>query len=117
MFGSGPLYDREKALAQLDGDADLFAEIVAVLAAEGEAYCAALDVALASGDAAELRRQAHTVKSVLASFACERGRELAWRLEEQAASGDLDGASEKVAELGTVIRQLVAELPAANAWR
>ena len=112
MSGNEPLYDRAKALAQIDGDAALFAEIVAVLVAEGETYCAALEAALASGDASELRREAHTVKSVLASFACERGRELAWRLEEQAASGELDGASEQVAELVSVVRQLMAELEA-----
>jgi hypothetical protein len=45
-----PLYDREKALAQIDGDVALFAEIVAVLAAEGHNYCAALETALASGE-------------------------------------------------------------------
>jgi HPt (histidine-containing phosphotransfer) domain-containing protein len=110
-----PLYDREKALAQIDGDAALFAEIAAVLAAEGESYCAALETALASGDTAGLRREAHTVKSVLASFACEGGRELAWRLEEQAASGSLDGAPERVAELVAVVRQLMAELAAQDA--
>jgi len=110
MFGGGPIYDREKALAQLEGDDALFAEIVVVMADEGEGYCSALEAALASGDATELRREAHTVKSVLASFACEYGRELAWRLEQQAASGELDGAPEKVAELESVIRQLIAEL-------
>ncbi len=115
MIGDEPLYDREMALAQIDGDVALFAEIVAVLGEEGEAYCAALEAALASGDAARLRREAHTVKSVLASFACERGRELAWRLEELAASGSLDGASERVEELVSVIRQLMAELGATAA--
>jgi hypothetical protein len=52
---------------------------------------------------------------VLASFACEGGRELAWRLEEQAASGSLDGAPERVAELVAVVRQLMAELAAQDA--
>ena len=112
MSGDDPLYDREKALAQIDGDAALFAEIAAVLAAEGEAYCAALEAALVSGDPAELRREAHTVKSVLASFACERGREIAWQLEEQAASGSLDGAPQQVAALVSVLRRLMAELAA-----
>ena len=107
-----PLYDREKALAQIDGDVALFAEIVAVLAAEGDNYCAALETALASGDTAELQREAHTVKSVLASFACERGRELAWRLDELAASGSLDGAPQQLAELVSVLRRLMAELAA-----
>lgn len=114
MFGDGPIYDREQALAQLDGDTALIAEIVAMLVAEGENYCTALDVALASGDAAELRREAHTVKSVLASFSCERGREIAWQLEEQSALGELDGAPGQVAELESVIRQLIAELAAGH---
>ena len=106
------IYDRATAIARLDGDESLFTEMVDMFDAECENYCQALESALASGDAAELRREAHTVKSVLASFACERGRELAWRLEEQAASGELDGASEQVAELVSVLRQLMAELAA-----
>lgn len=105
-----PVYDRSLALAQLDGDESLFAAIAAVFVAECAGYCAALEAALAAGDPVALRREAHTTKSMLASFAFEPGRALALRLEEVAATGRLDGAAELTAELGDAMWRLAAAL-------
>ena len=111
MAGSDePVYDRDKALEQLNGDASLFAEISAVFVAECDAYCAALEAALASGEPCELRREAHTIKSMLATFACEGGRGLASRLEEMAASGSLEATSGMVADLVLAVRRLAGAL-------
>lgn len=104
------LYDRTMAINQLAGDEALFAAIAGVFVAECGGYCAALEAALASGNLADLRREAHTVKSMLASFACEGGRELAQQLENLAASGILDGAREMTAELVLVMKRLAGAL-------
>lgn len=101
-----PLYDRAAAIGQLAGDESLFAAIAGVFVAECDGYCAALEAALASGNLADLRREAHTVKSMLASFACESGRALAQRLENLAASGRLDDAPGMTAELMSVMKRL-----------
>ena len=105
-----PVYDRNRALEQLDGDAALLAEISAVFVAECDTSCCALEAALDSGDAVELRREAHTVKSTLATFASEGGRVLASELEARAATGVLEGAPGMVAELVLEIRRLAGAL-------
>jgi HPt (histidine-containing phosphotransfer) domain-containing protein len=100
------VYDRAQALERLAGDAALFAEMAGMFVAESETYCRALESALASGDAACLRREAHTVKSLLATFSYEAGRELALRLEHLASSGSLDGAAALTAEVVAAVRRL-----------
>ena len=100
------VYDKAQALERLAGDAELFAEMAGMFVAESETYCQALETALASGDAAALRREAHTVKSLLATFSYEAGRELAVRLELLAASGSFEGAAALSAELVAAVKRL-----------
>ena len=63
-----------------------------------------------AADMAALRREAHTVKSMLATFSYEAGRLLALRLEELAASGNFDGAQALTDELVAAVKRLVAAL-------
>ena len=114
-MSSAVVFDRAQALERLGGDEELLDSVASLFVEESASYRRALVDALDSGDPAAVQREAHTVKSVLAAFACEGGRELAWRLEEQAASGSLDGAPERVADLVAVVRQLMAELAAQDA--
>lgn len=103
------LYNRAEALERLGGDEELFADVVSMFVAESESYCSALEAALLSADAAVLRREAHTVKSMLATFSYEAGRELAMRLEHLAATGNLDGADSLTSEVVAAVRRLVEE--------
>ena len=105
-----PVYDRSLAIEQLAGDESLFSAIAGVFGAECDNYCVALEAALASGNLVDLRREAHSAKSTLASFGCESGRMLAQRLENLAASGLLDGISEMTAELVAEMRRLAIAL-------
>ena len=107
-----PIYDRTDAIARLGGDAELFAAAAAMFVAESETYRAALKDALATGDAALLRREAHTVKSMLATFSYESGRGLAEQLEHLAASGSLDGAVELSAQVVNAVKCLSVVLRA-----
>jgi HPt (histidine-containing phosphotransfer) domain-containing protein len=100
------VYDKAQALERLAGDAQLFAEMAGMFVADSESYCQALEKALASGDASALSREAHTVKSLLATFAYEAGRQAAMRLEYLAASGSLDGAAALTAEVVAAVRRL-----------
>jgi HPt (histidine-containing phosphotransfer) domain-containing protein len=104
------VYDKNQALERLGGDAALFAEMAGMFVAESETYCQALESALASADAAALRREAHTVKSLLATFSYEAGRQLALRLEQLAASGSLEGAAALSSEVVAAVRRLHAAL-------
>ena len=104
------LFNRADALALLDGDEDLFASIVELFVQESETYCAGLESSLAANDAAALRREAHTVKSMLATFCCEAGRALAMQLEHQAATGNIDGVGELTRQVVSAVRALASEL-------
>lgn len=112
MAGGEKIYDREEALARLDGDEALFNEMVEMFVGECESYCQALSGALASGEAAQLRREAHTVKSLLATFSFEAGRQLALRLEQLAAAGSIEGVGPLTQDLIAAVRQLAAALAA-----
>jgi len=105
------IFDRAQALESLGGDEELLASIASLFVDEAVTYRQALVDALAAGDAATLQREAHTVKSVLATFAYEAGRERALRLEQLAASGRLEGAGtatdEVIAALQTLSEALV----------
>lgn len=106
------IYDRAEAVARLDGDVSLFAEMADMFIAECDAYCRGLETAMAARDAVTLRREAHTLKSVLATFSCETGRALAQKLEHLAAGGGLDGAEALSGEVVAVARALAATLAA-----
>ena len=106
------LYNRAEALERLGGDEELFADVASMFIADGENYCVALQAALVAADAVALRREAHTIKSMLATFSYEAGRELAMRLEHLAASGSLTGADSLTAEVVMAVRKLVETLSA-----
>ena len=103
-------YDREEAIARLGGDASLFASVAELFVADSAGYRRALSEALASGDAATLRREAHTVKSLLATFSCAEGGAQAQALEAAAAAGDLATAGPLAAAVDAAIVELVAAL-------
>ena len=105
-----PIHDRAEAIARLDGDEALYAEMVGMYVAECENYCRALEAALAADDAPALRREAHTMKSLLATFSFESGRLLALQLEQQAASGDLRDVAPLTAQVVAAARQLAKAL-------
>ena len=100
------LYDRAEALERLGDDETLFASVAAMFVEDSEGYCLALETALASGDAAVLRREAHTVKSMLATFSFQSGREQAMQLESLAATGSLEGAARLTADVVGAVRAL-----------
>jgi histidine phosphotransfer protein HptB len=104
------LYNRAEALERLDGDEELWGTLAGLFVAESDGYCEALAAALAVADVAVLRREAHTVKSMLATFSYEAGRELAVRLECLTANGSLDGAATLTQELIDAVSRLADEL-------
>ena len=109
MAGSeAAIYDKAEALVRLGGDESLFSELTQLFVSESSAYCRALEEALASADAARVQREAHSVKSMLATFSYEEGRELAMRLEYLAASGTLEGADRLTAQVIDAVRRLAA---------
>jgi HPt (histidine-containing phosphotransfer) domain-containing protein len=102
------IYDKAEVLVRLGGDESLFSELTQLFVTESTAYCHALEGVLLSADAARVQREAHSVKSVLATFSYEEGREIAMRLEHLAASGRLGGADRLTAQVLSAVRRLAA---------
>ena len=109
-MSNASIYDRAEALQRLDSDETLLATVAQLFIDEHDNYCTGLERALAAGDAAALRREAHSAKSMLATFSYAAGQALAFELETQAAAGDLSSAATLTPRVIAAIHQLVAVL-------
>lgn len=102
--------DRVTILDRLGGDEEILAVLVDMFLQDADNYCAQIGAALASGDASLLQREAHTIKSLLATFSDEAGAKCAMQLEVRAKQGDLSGADRLVADIQARLRELAAVL-------
>ena len=80
-------------LQTMVGDPAFVSELIATFLSEAPGLVAALQRARASGDAEELRRAAHTLKSNGRTFGANRFADACQELEERADAGDLDAAA------------------------
>jgi HPt (histidine-containing phosphotransfer) domain-containing protein len=78
--------------------------------ADCASYCNALTQAMAAADAPTLQREAHTIKSLLATFSEDEGTALAQQLEDRAKRGNLAGADEMAAALVLAVKGLAEAL-------
>lgn len=109
-MSASTLYNRAEALERLDGDLALFGTLAEMFVAESDGYCEALRTALADADPTVLRREAHTVKSMLATFSYAAGTDIAMQLEQLAAQGRLDGADGLTKRLIEAVQRLAEQL-------
>jgi HPt (histidine-containing phosphotransfer) domain-containing protein len=104
--------DANGAIRRLGGDWALFDQIVQISLEDAPALVHSAREALAGGDAKELRRAAHSLKSLMATLGATPAVNAALTLERCAAGGDLAAASELIHECGdwvaTVVRALQA---------
>jgi CheY-like chemotaxis protein len=73
-------FDYEAALAMLDGDTELFSELVGLFATESVQLLNQIHESIAGRDAKLLERSAHSLKGSAAAFSAERARSVAQRL-------------------------------------
>ena len=86
------ILDQEMALARVDGDEGLLADLATLFCEESPKLLSAVRDAVAKSDAAALQRAAHSLKGSMSTFAARDATEAALRLEELARSGDLADA-------------------------
>ena len=91
--------DKALILNRLGGDQELFATMIQMYLQDVEQNSADIAAALASGDAAVLERQVHTIKALLATFSDDAGAESALALEQKAKTCGLAGLDEAVVAL------------------
>ena len=105
-------FDRAAVLAAMGDDEELFRSIAAMYVQDCPGYCAALQAAVDAGDVRTLHREAHTVKGLLATFACDAGAALARDIENLAKDDQFDEAVAKVPQLVVAIEDLAVTLAA-----
>jgi CheY-like chemotaxis protein len=89
----------EQLLAAVGGDRAFLDEMVTAYGEDANEQIAALQAALAAGDADTVRRAAHSLKSTSASFGATQLAAACKELETLAKSGDLDHAATHVAQI------------------
>ena len=108
--GEPPVFDEAVLLNLLGGDREAAAEIAAEFLKDAPLQVAALREALAAGDAALARRQAHTLKGASANVGAEALRAVAHAAELACADGPPREAAELVERLDAELTRLHDEL-------
>jgi len=112
--GPDAAFDREEALAQLGGDADLLRELAGTFLAQVPVWMGAIREALTRQDAAGVNAAAHPLKGSLGTFAAKTAASAAQRLETLAREGNLAGGWKALDELEREMARLapaLADLP------
>lgn len=102
--------DRESILDRLGGDEEIYTMMVDMYRQDVENNCAAIAAALAQGDAAALRREAHTIKGLLATFSDDAGAAEAAEVEDRAKLGEVAALGDAVLGLQQRLREVAAAL-------
>jgi HPt (histidine-containing phosphotransfer) domain-containing protein len=106
--GNGP--DMDAALELLDGDTDLFQEVLSRFLEEAPEQIATLRQAVSGGRAEEVERAAHRLKGSIGNFAFPAAFHTAQKLEKAGKAGELASAQETLAALEKLVGQLQATL-------
>ncbi|HET6493890.1 MAG TPA: response regulator, partial [Thermoleophilia bacterium] len=105
--GDDPLvFDPAVLLSLLEGDQEASAEITAEFLKDAPLRAAAFREALATGDIALARREAHTIKGSSANVGAEALRAVAYRAEMACAAGAPTEAGELAESLDTELHRL-----------
>ncbi|APR79642.1 Signal transduction histidine kinase [Minicystis rosea] len=108
------VFERAEAIARLAGDEALLRELIDVFMDEQRKWMGDIHAAIAAGDAALLKRAAHTLKGAVDSCGGRRVRSVAKDLEHMGREGSLAGAEEAAAHLD---REMALLLPALLRFR
>ncbi len=107
-----PVADADSMLRRLGGDWELFDQIVQISLEDAPMLVHSAREALAGGDGKELRRAAHSLKSLMATLGATPAANAAMLLERCAAGGHLASASELIHECGERVAEVCRALQA-----
>lgn len=100
--------DKTTILKRFGGDEGIFVVMANMYLQDVDSICTRLNAALADNDTSLLRREAHTIKGLLATLADETGAALALSVETLAKSGECIGMEAMVSELQSRMRLVAA---------
>ena len=99
-------------LESLGGDADFVAELLETYFDDSSRLLAAMQEALSTGNAEDLRRAAHSLKSSSASFGAIRLSNKCRELEDMGKADALEGAAEQIDHIAAEYAKTRAALEA-----
>ena len=108
-------FDREAALARVDGDEALLADLARLFLEESPKMLAAIHDAVVANAPEQLERAAHSLKGSVATFAAQGAFDAALKLERLGRSGDLKGAEQGYATLESQMDRFRAALHSLSA--
>ena len=97
------ILDVETALARIENDRVLFAQIVEIYIAEAPKHLSEIRTAISSDERKVIERHAHSLKSASANVGAERVRKAASVLEDQAHLENLAGIKQLAQQIETEI--------------
>ncbi len=103
-------FEVDAVLAQLEGDRQLLAELVALFLQESPAALAEIRRSVEVADAPALERTAHKLRGSVRNFGAHAAGEAALSLETLGRTGDLGGAGACLASLEREVNRLVSEM-------
>ena len=103
-------FDQAVALARVEGDWELLAELIELFADDCPRLLAEIEQAIAQGEGTALTRAAHALKGAASNFGAEIVVGLALRLEELGQAGQLAEANTLCPKLETEVARLNAAL-------
>jgi len=106
--------NRPEILERLGGDEEILTMMFDMFQQDLDGNCGALIAAIDSGLPEEIRREAHTIKGLLATFSDEAGAAAAYAVEQQAKAGNTAGLAESARALERRMREVAAVLVAAR---
>ena len=110
--GSGEVIDWKRGLAAVDGDAELFQELLRIFASGAPAALEKLRTGVEQKNAAAIEQAAHTLKGSMSNFGAEDAVQASLRLEAMARNGNLEHAAEGFQQLGKEVQRLLAAIEA-----
>jgi PAS domain S-box-containing protein len=106
------LFNRETALACVNGDLELLREIIVLFLDDSQRMTAELREAIVERDPTRLQRVAHTLKNSLGYFGVEKALQTALALEAKGRETDLEGVEELFDTLVEQLERLEPQLTA-----
>ena len=109
--------DRALALARVDGDEALLADLAKLFCEESPQMMAAVQAAVSARDAERLHRAAHSLKGAVATLAAGKAFDAALHLERLGRAGDLADVDKVYAVLEEEIERLRSVLATLSAGK
>ncbi|MEJ2009047.1 MAG: response regulator [Acidobacteriota bacterium] len=106
--------DWKRGLARVEGDSELFRDLLKLFACEAPAALDELRTSVESKDATGIERRAHKLKGSLSNFGADEAVQAASRLETLARDGDLEPTGDVFRNLENEVGRVLAEIETAE---